>query len=574
VPLPLGLVPPRPSGPTDRSRLALTALPALALGLTLAAGRPAAGAGSAASPVHPGLLMGVATESSSAFTIGPADAVAPALRPAVFERVEEFRLDNGMLFLLLPRHDVPTVAGRIRFRVGNVDSPAGVSGVAHIFEHMAFQGTDVIGSRDPKREAAVAESLRATGAVLSQEMARHERADTLRIRTLRAELERLIARETEVTVPNEFSRIYDTYTYYFNAWTSSDFTEYETDVPANALEVWMLMESERIQHPSFRGFYRERDVVMEERRESEDSPSGMAWELLRATAWHAHPYRLPVIGYMSDLQVLTQQDAEAFRKIYYVPGNAVCSLVGDFDPAEAKRLIQAYFGDIPAGPPPPEVTTVEPPRRGERRAVLRQGTERELFVVFPGFTPEDRRATTQNLLADVLSRDLTSRLDRRLDIEEKAATQIWAMADFQGRYPGLLVIHARPLEGFTNEQVERMIWEELAGVISRPVTAEKLKEITDSRRKRFFRELATNAGLAEFLVQGQSVYGDWHGPLRVLESEPTVTVEEVTALARELFRADQASVVMVEPEEPAAAAEAGARGAAEPAGGEAGEGRR
>lgn len=246
--------------------------------------------------------------------------------PGVFQRVEEFRLDNGMLFLLLPRHDVPTVAGRIRFRVGNVDSPAGRSGVAHMFEHMAFQGTDAIGAGDPQQERAVEDSVRAVGLALSTELVKHDRADTARVHQLQAELGRLNERQAEVTVPNEFPRLYDQYTYNFNAWTSPDFTEYQTDVPANALEVWMLMESERIQHPSFRGFYRERDVVMEERHESEDSPTDMAWELLGATVWQAHPYQLPVIGYMSDLQTLTLQDAEAFRSTYYVPGNAVCSL--------------------------------------------------------------------------------------------------------------------------------------------------------------------------------------------------------------------------------------------------------
>lgn len=197
------------------------------------------------------------------------------------------------------------------------------------------------------------------------------------------------------------------------------------------------------------------------------------------------------------------------------------------------------------------MNTVEPPQRGMRRAVLRQGTERELFLVFHGFGPEDRRSTVLDLLADALSRDVTSRLDRRLDIEEKAATEVWASTDEDARYPGLLIIHARPLEGFTNEQVEKMIWEELEGVITRPVSAAKLSEITTSRRKRFYRGLVTNPSLAEFLVQGQMVYGDWRRPLDILRIEPGVTVDELTNLARDLFRADQASIIQVEPEEPA-----------------------
>jgi predicted Zn-dependent peptidase len=473
--------------------------------------------------------------------------------PALFDRVEEFRLPNGMHFLLLPRHDVPTVSGRIRFRVGNVDCPAGRSGIAHMFEHMAFQGTEVIGCRDRDREAAIGDSIRTVGLALSTEILRRQQADTTRIRELRAELERLNEAQSEATIPNEFSRLYDQYTYYFNAWTSPDFTNYETDVPSNALEIWMLMESERIQHPSFRGFYKERDVVMEERRQGEDDPTTMAWELMGGTVYQAHPYRLPVIGYMSDLQTLTQQDAEAFRKIYYVPGNAVGSLVGDFDPAEAKRLITEYFGDIPAGPPPPEINTEEPPQRGMRRAILRQGTEDEIYVVFPGFAPTDRRSVVQTLLADVLSRDITSRLDRRLDIKEKAAREVWASAGYPGRYPGTLVLHAKPLEGFTTDDLERMIWEELAGVVSHPVTKERLDEIRASRRKRFYRGLVENSALADRLVESQMVYGSWRAGFERIRLADTVTVDEITEMARDLCTPDHASVILVHPAEKAEA---------------------
>jgi predicted Zn-dependent peptidase len=491
----------------------------------------------------------------------PQGPVASAFTPpAIFERVEEVRLENGMLFLLLPRHEVPVVSGRIRFRAGNVDCPAGRSGVAHMFEHMAFMGTDRIGVKDRPAEIAVEDSLKAVGRALCAEVALHEKGDTTRVRLLRTELDRLGQRQYDVTNLNEFSRLYDRYSYYFNAWTNTDFTSYETDVPANALEVWMLMESERLQNPSFRGFYRERDVVIEERREGEDDPTDQAWEALDATAFMAHPYHLPVIGYMSDLQTLTQEAAEEFYRTYYVPGNAVCALVGDFDPVEAKRLITAYFGDIPAGPAPPPVHTVEPPQRGMRRTVLRQGTERELFLAFHGFVPTDPRYVTATLLADVLSRDITSRLDRRLDIKEKAATSVWASASGTGdRYPGLLLIHAKPLEGFTNEQVEKMVWEELAGVISNPVTPGKLKEIQASRRKRFYRELVTSPASADFLVGGQMVYGDWRQAVDVVRRTDEATADEVTALARQMFTPDRATVIMVEPEDQAVSEQGGQR---------------
>jgi predicted Zn-dependent peptidase len=508
-----------------------------------------------------GFVMLVPGGVSAAGKPKPAGVAAAAFTaPAVFDRVEEVRLQNGMLFLLLPRHEVPIVSGRIRFRAGNVDCPAGRTGVAHMLEHMAFMGTDRIGVKDRPAEILVEDSLKAVGRALCAEVALRERGDTTKVRLLKAELDRLGQRQYGLTNLNEFNRLYDKYSYYFNAWTNKDFTSYETDVPANALEVWMLMESERIQHPSFRGFYRERDVVIEERRQGEDDPNREAWKALDATAFMAHPYRTPVVGYMSDLQTLTQEAAEDFYRTYYAPGNAVCALVGDFDPAEAERLITAYFGDIPAGPAPPLVNTVEPLQRGMRRTVLRQGTERELFIAFHGFVPTDPRYVTATLLADVLSRDVTSRLDRRLDIKEKAATEVWASASGSGeRYPGLLLVHAKPLEGFTNEQVEKMVWEELAGVVSRPVTPEKLKEIQASRRKRFYRELVTSPALADFLVGGQMVYGDWRKAIDEVRLTDAVTADEVTALAKGMFAPDGATVILVEPEDQAALKTGGER---------------
>jgi predicted Zn-dependent peptidase len=478
--------------------------------------------------------------------------------PAIFDRIEEYRLDNGMLFLLLPRHDVPTISGRIRIRAGNVDCPGGASGVAHMFEHMAFKGTDRIGTRDIARERIIEDSVKVAGQALANEMIRHELADTAKVEQLRAELDRLTARQEEVTQPDEFPRVYDRYSYNFNAWTSRDFTEYESDIPSNSLEVWMLMESERLQYPSFRGFYPERDVVREEEKEGLDNPSGVAWDLLFATAYLAHPYRLPVIGYGSDLEVLTQEAAEAFNRTYYAPGNAVAALVGDFDPTVAKEMIRDYFGDIPAGPPAPELRTVEPAQKGMRRATLRQGTEPELFVAFHVFAPTDPRSRVVSLLADVLSRDITSRLDQRLDIKEKAAREVWASSGSVDRYPGLLIIHASPLEGFTNEQVEQMIWEELERVVTDPVSPKRLAEIKASRRKRFYRSLATNANLAERLTDAQAIFGDWRAQLEALRESELITVEEVTAMARDLFQRDLATVILVEPAEQAAAEEGGA----------------
>jgi predicted Zn-dependent peptidase len=489
--------------------------------------------------------------ASAGSTPPPATPTPPFARPAIFDRVEEFRLENGMLFLLLPRPGLPMVSGRIRFRVGNMDSPTGQSGLPHMFEHMAFKGTDRIGTRDITAEMQVQDSVSAVGSALAREVRRRAAGDSVLIKQLREELQRLTDRQIALTVPMEFPRVYDEYTFNYNAWTSRDFTEYLADLPSGELEVWMLMESERIQRLSFREFYRERDVVIEERRQSQDQPAYVAGELGQALAYTAHPYRLPVIGYMSELETLTQEAAEQFHNTYYTPGNAVGVLVGDFDPQVARKMIRDYFGDIPAGPAPSDVGTVEPEQTGLRRGVLRRGTERELTLCFHSFERSDRRSMVAELLADVLSRDITSRLDRRLDTKEKAARSVWADAGVDGRDAGLFAVHATPLEGFTNERVEEMIWEELARVVSEPVTREKLDEIKASRRKRFYRGLATNAALAEGLSTGQALDGDWRRWLERRREIESVTVEEVTDLARTLFTKDHATIIYLEPGEAA-----------------------
>ncbi|MFH1842867.1 MAG: pitrilysin family protein [bacterium] len=408
--------------------------------------------------------------------------------PAIFDRVEEYQLDNGMQFQLLPRPDVPMVTGYILFKVGNVDNPPGQIGMAHMFEHMAFKGTDRIGTRDHEAELAIQDSVAVVGAELANEMGKREFASAERVDQFRGLLDALLERQAEFIVPMEWPMLYDGYTYNFNAYTSQDFTVYHATLPSNNLEAWMLMESERLQHPSFREFYTERDVVMEERREViEDRPQRVARELMQALAFTVFPYCNPIIGYMGDIELLTQDQAETFYRDYYGPANGVAALVGDFDPAEARRLIEAYFGDIPARPCRPGPAMVEPPQQGQRRGIHRQGSERALYLAFPGYHPTDRRHAVARLLGSVLSRDKTSRLDKRLDLQEGAVRSIWT--SFNGgfqRYAGVFIICAKVLEDFTNEQVEDMIWEELERVVSEPVTAEKLLEIQTSYRKKYY----------------------------------------------------------------------------------------
>jgi predicted Zn-dependent peptidase len=505
-------------------------------------------------PVHGSLIAAalICMTGTRASPAAPPDVVPPAPdHPAVFDRVVEHRLDNGMLFLLLPRGDAPMFSGAILVKVGNVDNPPGSTGLAHMFEHMAFKGTDRIGARDFTAEKAVSDSLKRYGKELTAELRRGAAADTARIADLRREIIALEERQGEHLVPMAFPQTYDLYTFMYNAYTNQDFTVYTATLPANNLEVWMLMESERLQHPVFREFYSELEVVKEERRmRTEDNPEGAAYELLKSLAFREHPYRYPTIGYMEDLETLNPTMIEDFWNDYYTPGNIVAALAGDFDLEEAKRLIDAYFGDIPARPLPDGIDVMEPEPAEMSRSIHRQGEERQMLMAFPGFAPDDSLRQVAGLLASVLSRDKTSRLDRRLDLEEGVARSIYASATggYQ-RYRGLVEIIVDLMDGATNERVEEMVWEELARLVTKPVTREKLDEIRASYRKKFIFSLERNESLAGMLVTNQASYGDWRYVYRRFDAYDRVTTDDVTALVRDLLRRERATVVSLEPED-------------------------
>lgn len=477
----------------------------------------------------------------------------PAVAPLpVLQRIETVTLANGMTFLLLPRHDVPLVSGRILVKVGNVDNPAGSTGLAHMFEHMAFKGTDAIGVQDPAAEAAVLDTIMWRGDALTAAL-RAATPDTAAIAALRAELTALEQRAADHVEPMAWPRLYEEYVREFNAYTSQDVTVYMTDVPSNNLEAWMLMESERLQHPVFREFYTELAVVQEERRQQvADRPEGMAWELLTRTAFTRHPYRNPTIGTMADLETLNPRQIREFHARYYTPGNMVGALVGDFDPAVAREMLAAYFGDIPVGDLPGGPAVQEPRPDAQRRAVHRQGDERRLTMAFPGFGPDDPRRPVAELLAGVLARGNTSRLRQRLDLAEGVARSVYASANGGFlRYPGLFTITVDLMPEATNEDTEAMIWQELARLASDPTTDARLDEIRRIMRRDFYFGLRTNADLAEQLVNWQAFHGSWQAAWQRMQRVEAVTAAEVTALARDLFRSEMCAVVYLEPADPA-----------------------
>jgi predicted Zn-dependent peptidase len=463
---------------------------------------------------------------------------APGARAQALEgKVKRITLDNGMRFLVVRRGTAPVFAANLRFRVGSVDDPGGESGLAHLFEHLAFKGTSTIGTRDPKKEAGVLDAMDTTVIDLLREEDRGAAADPKRLEALRAELETLTKSLQDLTVKDEFSQILTgNGAAGLNASTSTDLTSYVVALPANRLELWCLLESARLRDPVLREFYSERDVVMEERRMRIDNqPQGKLYEQLLLTAFQAQPYRVPTVGWMSDLEHLTRPQAAEFRRGFYAPNNAVATLVGDIDPAGAERLIRRYFGDLPAGPPPRLPVTTEPPQTGERRAVVEFDAEPELMIAFHKEVWPSPDDPVFQVIDSLLTSGRTSRLFRRLVLTTQVASEVYSAQAPGDRYPNLFVIGATPRAPHTPAEVETAILQELARLSAEPVADRELQKIKNQLQASFLYPLRSNPGLAAQLSYYEILTGDWKNLNVYAAALQATTAAQVQDAARRTF---------------------------------------
>jgi predicted Zn-dependent peptidase len=452
-----------------------------------------------------------------------------AATPGLVEEVEELVLDNGMTFLLHNRGDAPIFSGVIRWDVGSSDEPAGLTGIAHMFEHMAFKGTTAIGTGNWEEERTVLEELNRVGTELARERQRGERADSERVAELQTEYDRLVAEHRRFFNDTATTEIYSAAgAVGLNAWTSRDFTNYHLSLPANALELWCLLESARIRDAVLREFYSERDVVYEERRMRTDtSPNGALVEAFLATAFIAHPYGQPTIGWASDIENLTTDDAEAFYAAHYAPSNACAAIVGNFDKEEARDLIRRYFGPIAPGPRNVPVNTVEPEQRGERRVTIEWDSNPLLLVGYHKPDPPDHRDAIFDIIHAILTRGRSSRLHRRMVKEEQIAVSVDAFSFPGAKYPNLSSFYIVPRAPHTPEEVEVVLSEELARLATEPVEERELQRVINQLDADHLRGLRSNLGIANKLAAWQFIGGDWRWAERWLDELHAVTPEEI-----------------------------------------------
>ena len=489
------------------------------------------------------------------FLVGAAPTAAQTL--ADFEKsVSEFTLPNGMKFIVVERRAVPVVSFYVHADVGAVDEQVGQSGLAHMFEHMAFKGTTTIGTKDFKKERAALAKVDQAYAAWAAERHKGEQADAEKLKQLEAAFNQAQEEADKYVESNELSiAIEENGGVGLNAGTGSDETVYFFSLPSNKMELWFSLESARFLDPVLREFYKERNVVMEERRlRIESRPIGKLVEEFLAAAYEAHPYGRSGIGWRSDLENLTREQAERFFRAYYTPRNLTAVIVGDVDPREVARLAKLYFGRIPVGPTPERVWTVEPVQQGERQVRVHAQSQPILLIGY--HKPSIRHADSAvfDAVQDVLSSGRTSRFYRSLVQEKKLAVAAGGFPGFPGdKYPNLFLFFSVAAAGKTNEENQKAMLEEIEKLRTEPVSEEELARVKARARAQLVRQLSSNSGLAGQLASYQVLTDDWRNLFRRLEAIDKVTREDIQRVAQTYFTERNRTVGYLVPETQAAA---------------------
>ncbi len=482
-----------------------------------------------------------------------ADGAAPRFEEAFEKRVQEHVLKNGLRFLILERREVPIVSFVTMCNVGAVDERVGITGVAHIFEHMAFKGSREIGVTDPAAEAAALDKLDGVFAALNAEKAKGERADKAKLDALQKEFDALEKDALKYVVNNEYSVIVEENGGTgLNASTASDTTQYFVSFPSNRLELWFHLEADRFREPVLREFFKEKGVVMEERRmRTESNPIGKLLEEFLSVAYKAHPYGYPVIGHASDIATLKRDEAAAFFRKYYVPNNLTIAIVGDVEAKRCIELAEKYFAALPAGPRYEDVETVEPPQQGEKRVEVESPAQPVLGIAWHKPAASHPDDPVYDVIAEILSSGRTSRLYSRLVKEKQIAMQAGAMSTFPGgKYPNLFVVYGLPNADKTADELEKALLEEVDRLKAEPVAADELARVKTRARSNLIRGLNSNSGLAMQLTSAQTILGDWREAFRVIRRIDGVSAADVQRVAKATFvKRNRTVAKIVKPEQ-------------------------
>ena len=473
---------------------------------------------------------------------------------------EVFTLDNEMKFILLPRTAEPNnVAVGWLAKVGSVNERPGITGLSHYFEHLMFKGTNTIGTSDVAADAEFTrnESLlrdKMLQIVWGEQYDRFkdgeiddpwdEANDTPQLAALRKELTETMNEHRSVIVKDEFSSVYQKAgAVGMNAFTTEDVTFYINGLPANKLELWCWMESDRLQNSVFREFFAERDVVHEERRmRTDSSPTGEFDEQFNSMFWQAMPYSWPVIGWPSDLNSYTLDEAKRFFEIYYKPNNLVGVVVGDFDIDTAKSLIEEYFGRLERGKTdPPPVPTIEPSQKAPQRLVGEVDAQSQVEVRYHAVPFGHQDSYIFEVMSAVLN-GKTGRLYKSMVEGDEIASS--ARVGFDGKkYAGAFSFTSTIKGDAKPEYLETAWYRELELLKNEPVSDYELQKVKNNIVADQYRGLQSNFYLMIQLGFFEML-GGWDYINTASDRLLAVTADDILRVANEYFDVNNSSVAI------------------------------
>jgi predicted Zn-dependent peptidase len=472
--------------------------------------------------------------------------------------VETYELSNGMNFLLVRRPELTTVSAGWVAHVGSANERPGITGISHFFEHMMFKGSETIGTTDIVEDSRIiAEQERLQEQIRDIYRSQRERyrlgeiddpfsadARPPELIELESRFNELVQKQRELMVKDEFDKIYtEAGASGMNAFTNSDITVYFITVPANKLELWFWMESERLLRPVFREFYSERDVVYEERRlRTESTPTGKFDELFDAMFWESHPYSWPVVGWPSDLEVYTLAQAKDYFATYYAPGNLTAALVGNFEPDEAKDLAERYFGRIPpAAYTPPDVVTLEMPQTAEKRMDASCDCQPQIEIRYHTVAFRHRDSYALDVLSGLLN-GRSGRLYKSLVLEQEIASDAGSFQDSR-KWAGSFSLSAETKADATPADLERALEEQLRKIRDEPIPDRELQKVKNQITASSYQRLASGF----FLLLQLLIYdgmGDWEYINEWADATLDVTAADVQRVAATYFEPTNRAVAI------------------------------
>lgn len=481
------------------------------------------------------LSLGLLPQASQAQSSDSTSALAE-----MASKVRTYTLKNGLRVILYNRGEAPVFSGAVVVRVGGSDEVVGETGISHIFEHMAFKGSDTVGTKDYGRERKLLARL--------EELAAESSAAQTLSPEQQKEWDEIHKELRSIWISDDFTRRYEKQgATGQNATTDKEYTKYFVNLPRSAFEFWCEMESDRLLNPVMRQFYQERDVVLEERRmRFEDDPGGRLYELLLGVAYQRHPYRAPVIGYEHDIRSLTATRLEEFRKRYYVPSNMVVSVVGKLNPDEDMKVIEEYFGRLPKGAPVARDIDAEGLQEGERRIQLTMAASPEVIVAYRKPNYPDPDDAPISVMAEILAGSKISPLYTELVKRKQVAASIGNDEGPGIAYPNLLMFSATVKAPHTTEQVINAFDSVISRFRRTGATQEQLDVAKRSIGMTYLAHLQSNQSLALDFASSELVFGSWKASVDWYDAMSKVSIADIRQVADKYLVPESRTIATIE----------------------------